>query len=220
MAKARRRLYATATAISVVAHAVVVTVLWLHAPRLSRPYEDAGPPEPIIPILILPRTPPPAPGSGEKPRPIRLHRRQLRPEAAPPAAIAPLVVPKAPSAAESAPERPGPAPHTLQPTPEAQLSAVLRHSVLGCANPSILSEDERAACEERLGRGAAQAPYLPPALDRAKQARLDEAAQARDRAVRLRDAPMPTGAAAPDAAAGASNRNKPLYTPTLPPLRP
>ncbi|MDB5447579.1 MAG: hypothetical protein JWQ97_2896 [Phenylobacterium sp.] len=220
MAKAKRRLYATATALSVAAHAVLLTALWLHSPRLVRPHEDAGPPEPIIPILMLPRTPAPAAGSGQKPQPIRLHRRQLHREL-PPATVAPLVAPKAEATPESTTERPTAQPRvTVQPAPATQLSDVLRHSALGCATPAILSREEREACEERLGRGAGEAPYLPPAIGRAKQAGLDAAGAAKDRNIRLKEAPMPTGVASPDSDAGASNRNKPLYTPTPPPLRP
>ena len=220
MAKAKRRLYATATALSLAVHAVVLTALWLHSPRLVRPHEDAGPPEPIIPILILPRTPPPAPGSGRKPEPIRLHRRQLHREL-PPSPVAPLVTPLVETPPATTTEKPSAQPRvTVQPAPAAELSDVLRHSALGCANPSILSRDERVACEERLGRGAGEAAYLPPAMDRAKQAGLEAAGAARDRNLRLREAPMPTGVVSPGSEAGASNRNKPLYTPSLPPLQP
>ena len=107
MRKARVELYAAATALSLGVHALLLTGLWLHAAKLVRPHEDAGPPEPIIPVLILPRTPPPAPGSTEKPRPIRLHRRQLHPEIAPPPEVPPLVAPRAPAQeAASAAARP------------------------------------------------------------------------------------------------------------------
>jgi hypothetical protein len=222
MRKARGGLYAAATALSLAVHAVVVTALWLHAPKLVRPHEDAGPPEPIIPILILPRTPPPAPGSGQKPQPIRLHRRQLHPELPPPPEVPALVAPEQPPSANGAAETKAPAePHiTVQPSPAGQLSAVLRSSPIGCANPAILTPEERDACLARLGRGAGEAPYLPPALDRGKQSALDAAAAARDRNVRLKEAAPTAAIPNPDAGAGASNRNRPLYTPTLPPLRP
>jgi hypothetical protein len=222
MRKAKGRAYATAAALSIAFHAVLVTALWLHAPKLVRPHEDAGPPEPIIPILIMPRTPPPAPGTGVKPKPIRLHRRQLHPELAPPPEVPPLVAPKSvPTPAPTPTPRAPAAPRiTVQPSPAGELATVLRGSAIGCANPAILSREEREACETRFGRGAGEAPYLPPALDRGKQATLERAGAARDRAVRAREAPMPAGVAAPGAEAGASNRNRPLYTPTPPPLRP
>jgi hypothetical protein len=220
--KAKARLRAAATALSVAAHGLVIAALWLHSPRLVRPHEEAGPPEPVIPILILPRTPPAAPGAAHAPEPIRLHRRRLHPELAPPPEVPPLVAPKAPPQAETpTATRAAAAPRiTVLPTPAGQLAAVLRASPLGCANPSILTREEREACLARLGRGAAGAPYLPPAMDRAKQAGFEAAGAARDRNIRLKEAPVPTGVAQPGADSGASNRNKPLYTPTPPPLRP
>jgi hypothetical protein len=215
--KAKTRLYAATVMLSVAAHVGVILAVWAHAPKLERPREEAGPPEPIIPVLILPRAPPAADGSTEKPQPIRLHRRRLHPHLAPPPEIPPLIVPQ--EATESPPKPRGPvAPRvTVLPTPAGQLSAVLRASPVGCANTSLLNRAEREACLSRLGRGAAAAPYLPPAMDRTKQERLEAAGAARERNIRLKEGPI---LAAPGVDSGASNRNKPLYTPTLPPLRP
>jgi hypothetical protein len=222
MRKARGRRYAAATALSLVAHAAVVYVLWLHAPKLVIPHEDAGPPEPIIPVLILPRTPPPRPGSHEPPRPIRLHRRQLHPEMGPPPEVPPLVAVKAPPppAAPPAGRSPVQPRITVQPSPRSQLSAVLRGSPIGCANPALLTREERDRCLARLGSGAAEAPYLPPGMSREKQTALDAAAARSDQAVRQGEAGIPTGVAQPGGDSGASNRNKPLYAPSPTPLRP
>lgn len=178
MATGRRRLGATAVVVSIAVHAVVLVLLARHAPTLFVPRELAGPPEPIIPVIIMPRAPPPVPGSGSKPEPIRLHRRQLRPQAEPPP-MAPLVLP---SKAEAAPPpRPGPAARraTVQPSPAARLGEVLRASSIGCANPSTLSPAERERCDERLGRGAKDAPVIPAPIDPAKRARYDAARAAR-----------------------------------------
>jgi hypothetical protein len=222
MRKARGGVKVAATALSLAVHAVVLTALWLHAPKLVRPHEDAGPPEPVIPVLILPRAPPPAPGSSQKPQPIRLHRRQLHPELGPPPEIAPLVAPKEePAAPAPAPPRaPTQRRITVMPSPQNELTNALRRSAIGCANPSLLSPEERDACLARLGRGAREAPYLPPAVDREKQEQLDAAGATADRTVRLKEAPMPAGVAAPGSDSGASDKNKPLYTPNLPPLHP
>jgi len=176
MPKARRRLYATAIGLSVAAHAVVLTVLAFHAPKLTRPYEQAGPPEPVIPVLIRPRTPPAPPGA-EKPPPIRLHRRQLRRGAVPQPPVEPFVAPPTLPAPKPKPRPSGPPRYTVQPSPGTQLSTTLRGSLVGCANPSLLSRSERERCQERLGRGAAQAPPLAPLGDPA----LDRAAAARER---------------------------------------
>lgn len=177
MRDGRRRQYAAATAvvISIAFHALVLTYLALQSPRLHPPHEEAGPPEPIIPVLIMPRTPPAAGGSQSRPEPIRLHRRRLRTEAAPPP-VPPLITPVEPAKPAPAP----PAAHkalprgaTVQPTPNAQLSTVLRSGAVGCANPELLSPAERARCEEQLGRGVATAPTLGLGLSAAKQEELD-----------------------------------------------
>ena len=220
MARAKRRRNATAMALSIAAHAVVLTALALHAPRLTIPREQAGPPEPIIPVLIMPRTPPAPPGSSRKPQPIRLHRRQLRHELPPPPNVAPLVAPKeAPAAPPPAPRAPAAARVTVQPSPGSQLSSALRGGGVGCANPGLLSPAERERCVERLGRGAGEAPYIPPAIGAAKQAGFDRAGQARLQARREKEAGVPLGVAGASGP-GASNQPRPLDIPVLPPLRP
>lgn len=203
-------------ALSIAAHAVVLTALALHAPTLIRPHEEAGPPEPVIPVLIMPRVPPAPPGSSEKPQPIRLHRRQLRPDIPAPD-MEPFVPPVSVPEPRPAPSRPAAQPRIgVQPSPAAQLSAVLRGSRIGCANPDLLSPAERERCLELLGRGAAQAPHLGPAAG----AEFERAAAARDANRRYRDGNVPPGLAGSPGDSGASNRNKPIEIPPLPPLRP
>lgn len=215
MPKARRRLYPIAIGLSVAAHAVVLTLLAFHAPKLMRPHEQAGPPEPVIPVLIMPRTPPAPPGA-EKPAPIRLHRRQLRP-GAPPPAVEPFVPPPSIPAPKAQPGRPPAAPRfTVQPSPGAQLSATLRGGVVGCANPSLLSKSERERCQEKLGRGAAEAPPLAPAGDPA----LDRAAAAQDASRRAREAAVPPGTTGAFGDSGASYRAPTSEPPPAPRLRP
>jgi hypothetical protein len=218
MARPKRRRNAIAMAVSIALHAVVLTALALHAPRLTIPHEEAGPPEPIIPILIMPRTPPAPPGAPQ-PSPIRLHRRHLPHEAAPPTE-APFVAPKE----IPTPREPPPASHapvqpriTVQPSPGNQLTTALRGGLVGCANPQLLTPAERDRCMERLGRGAAQAPYIAPPLPPAKQAAFDRAAQAK---ARSRQGGVPVGVASPSSDSGASYRAKPDAPPPLPALRP
>ena len=221
MRRAKRRRNATAMALSIAAHAVVLTALALHAPRLAIPREQGGPPEPIIPILIMPRTPPAAPGASQKPQPIRLHRRLLRHEPPPPPSVTPFVAPKEEATPPPAPARPAPAARlTVTPSPSNQFSTALRNGLVGCANPALLGPAERERCLERLGRGAGQAPYLPPAIGPAKQAAFDKAGQARLARRQEKEAGVPVGVASPSADSGASYRNRPLDTPALPPLRP
>jgi hypothetical protein len=216
MARAKRRLDAIAMALSIAAHAVVLTALALHAPRLVIPREQAGPPEPIIPILIMPRTPPAPPGATQKPEPIRLHRRQLR-HAPPEPTVEPFIAPKeAPTPPPQAARPPAQPRVTVQPSPNAQLSTVLRGSAVGCAHPELLSPAERDRCLEKFGRGARDAPYLP-AISPEKQAEFDRASQTRQR---RREGGVPTGVAAPSSDSGASYRNKPADSAPSPPMRP
>ena len=216
MARAKVRLDATAMALSIAAHAVVLTALALHAPKLAVPKEQAGPPEPIIPILIMPRTPPAAPGATQQPAPIRLHRRQLR-HAAPEPSVEPFIAPKETPTPPPQASRPQAQPRiTVQPSPRSQLSTALRGGAVGCANPELLSPAERERCTERLGRGAHEAPYLP-AISPEREAEFDHASQARER---RREGGVPPGVAAPSSDSGPGYRNKSEETPPPPPMRP
>jgi hypothetical protein len=205
-------------AVSIAGHAVVLTALALHAPRLAIPHEQAGPPEPIIPILIMPRTPPPPPGSLEKPQPIRLHRRQLRNEPLPPPETPAFIVPKEiPTPPPPTPRAPAQPRITVQPSPRTQLSTMLRSGLVGCANPGLLTAEERARCEERLGSGAHDLSEPLPSIAPDRQADFDRAAQAKQRA---REPGVPIGPASPESDSGPSYRNKPPSEPTIGPLRP
>ncbi|WP_374473167.1 hypothetical protein [Phenylobacterium sp.] len=193
MTGAQRRGRAVAIGLSVAAHAGLLALVAVHAPRLKGPPPPpAGPPVAIIPLLLSPRAAPDDGGHGGG-GPIRLHRRQVRSRDLPPH-VAPLVaaerpVPPAPFATPGeAAAAPGPA---LAAGPAPDLSGALR-SRLGCASPQALSRAERAACEERLGRGAAQAAYIPAPIDPAKRAYYEAVAQAK----------APDGAPTPQSAPG------------------
>lgn len=215
MPKAKRRLNAIAIGLSVAAHAVVLGVLAFHAPRLMAPQEQAGPPEPVIPVLIMPRTPPPPPGV-EKPPPIRLHRRQLRRGPLPPPPVEPFVTPPSLPTPRAPPRPSGPPRYTVQPSPGAQLSTTLRNSLVGCANPTLLSRGERERCQERLGREASEVPPLAPAGDPA----LAGAAAAREAARQAREAGVPPGTSGAFGDSGASYRAPTAEPPPPPRLRP
>lgn len=192
MQTARRRRIAAIT-LSVAAHVVVGTLVALHAPVLLAPNEDAGPPFPVIPVLIEPSAPP-RPGSS-KPEPIRLHRRLPRnvPVTVP---LEPLPVPEA---EEPEPGPPAPRPAERHPAPMPQgpsgdLRAALRSGPVGCANRDAvgLNQAEREGCNERLGAGLETVRPLDLGLPRAKEQAFDAAA-ARKRAYReYRDAPAVT----------------------------
>nr|MEA2798828.1 hypothetical protein [Phenylobacterium sp.] len=181
MQTVRRRRTSWAVAASIAAHLGVLIAVLSQRPTLRIPVEPGGPPEAIIPLLILPRTPPPAAGRGARPAPIQLHRRQRRslPEAPP---VAPLVTP---TARPAEPQAPAPASAAVraspQPAPPSDAVRATLRTTLGCTEARVagLTQDDRANCLERLGRGAREAAYLPPALSADKRALLDQAGAAK-----------------------------------------
>jgi hypothetical protein len=189
MRRAGRGRLPAAIALSAGFHVVLLIVLAIQAPVLpARPEESAGPPEPIIPVLLLPRLPP---SENRPPAPLRLHRRP-QPYAAPPP-IAPLPVPPI------QPSRPAPSgPVTVHPaplpeSPKTDLRATLRGSPIGCANPELLNPEERERCTEALGKGAKAAPVLGLGLSAEKQGDFDRAAQKKDACRAWREAPGGAG---------------------------
>src|SRR5689334_23140010 len=104
MQTAARRRTTWAVAASVLVHALVVTVVALQSPMLRIPPEPAAPPIAVIPVLLLPRTPPAA--GHQAPAPIRLHRRP-QPFLPPDVRPAPIA-PPAPAAVQAAPAPKGP----------------------------------------------------------------------------------------------------------------
>jgi len=171
----RSRRYGIVAA-SLAVHGVLATLLVLHAPRLRIPEMRSGPPEPIIPILILPRTPPPVAQPGAAPTQIRLHRRQTRfSEAALP--VAPLVAPTTPETAPRPAAPPGPKTLTIPPYEDA-LAANARNALRSrrnCDDPG-LSRVEREACQERLFGGGRDAPALGLGIESGKASDLARAA--------------------------------------------
>jgi hypothetical protein len=194
MRTAKLRRTTVIIAASVLLHAGVLTVLVLHAPTLRRPVPegDAGPPHPIIPILLAPRASPP--GSDGETEEIRLHRRQVRPRELP-AHVRPLItegVLEAPAPREAA--APAAAPGPPRPAePSVDIGRIIRSSNLGCTDISKLTREQREACDERLGAGARDAPFLGLGLTSDKARMLGEAAARKDAEVRYRRAPPTSG---------------------------
>jgi hypothetical protein len=188
MPRPRRRRDAVAIVASAGIHLLVLAVLAAQAPRLRIPLEPPGPPLAIIPVLLVPRLPPSA--SAARPQPLRLHRRLRRFETPPP--IAPLPVPAAPPASQSAQSGPVAVHPAPQPEgPKADVRAALRASPVGCANAEAvgLTRAEREACNEQLGKGAKTAAFPGLGLARDKQAAFDEAAQHNEACRAYRAAP-------------------------------
>jgi hypothetical protein len=184
MMTAKRRRTTWAVAASAIAHLAAVIVVLFQRPTLPLPEQERGPPEAIIPILIMPRTPPPAAGRLAQPSPIRLHRRPQRfvPPEVPTAPIAPPTPPAPPAAA------PGPhAPPALHPAPEPEgpkgdVRTALRQGAPGCANPDAvgLTKAERDLCNEKFGKGAKDAVFAGLGLPADKAAAFDRATEHRD----------------------------------------
>lgn len=198
MQTARRRQKVWAIAVSVVAHLAVGIVVLLQRPMLVAPELEHGPPEPIIPILIVPKTPPAAPGAKQaQAMPIRLHRRPqpLIPPDLPTAPIAPPA-PKAPAAAAA----PAPGPVALHPAPlpegpKGDVRTALRHSYVGCANADAvaLTRAERDLCDERFGKGAKDAQFVGLGLKPDKQRLLDAAGARKEDDYRYKYGTVPPG---------------------------
>jgi hypothetical protein len=203
MPTAKRGREMAAIVVSAAAHVVVLAVLALHAPTLFIPAEPSGPPEPIIPVLLIPRLPPPVPAAGRAPGQIRLHQRQLH--AAPPdLPVKPLPAPE-PKPAPPAP--PGPVtvrPSPLPEGPKEQLRTALRRGPIGCANPQAfqLSREERLACDEQLASGAAAAAFPGLGLAAGKQGALDKAGARKEADRRWREAPPAASLNDPKGASG------------------
>jgi len=191
MQRAERRRTTWAVLASVLAHLVVVTVVVLQKPMLRIPPDVGAPPPAIIPVLLLPKTPPAA-GQKAAPQPIRLHRRPqpfLPPEIAP----APIAPPQ-PPAPEARPAPKGPVttfhPAPLPQGPKGDVRTALRQSPVGCANADAvgLNKAERDLCNEALGKGVrTAAPYaIGTELSAEKRRLLDAQAALRDDEIRYK----------------------------------
>ena len=200
-------------AASLAVHAAVLTVVALQAPRLNVPKLASGPPEAVIPVLIMPRTPPPSAAPGARPQPIRLHRRPQS-FASAETDVKPLVAPVV-EAKGPAPTAPGPK-AVVAPPAEDALSVNARQALrgkLGCANASLLglTRAEREACEDRLATGARQADYLGTGIDAAKAKGLAAAAQRKERDyIYMRTTPGGAAGAGPAAKGNAVGRENNL----------
>jgi hypothetical protein len=189
----------------VAAHALVLTLAALRSPELRAPPQALVEPETVIPVLILPRTPPSAGGAAAAPAPLRLHRtpRRAREDDLPLAPVpAPAAEPSPAPTAQEAPRRGAFQPAPLPGGPSSQVRTVLRRSDVGCANATQagLNRRERDDCDERLGKGAKDAPFIHPglAMTRAKRAELDAAAAQKTARVAARERPASPPVGLPD----------------------
>lgn len=168
-------------AASVAVHAIVLGLIALHMPKLrAPPAEPSGPPEAIIPILIMPRALPPAAEAGAAPAPLRLHRRRTR-YSDEPLPVAPLVAPTAAAAPTKPVDAAGPRP-LLLPRYEDTLADNARRALRGrlnCDSPG-LTRAEREACMDRFAAGARDAPPLGLGIEAGKESDLARAARRKE----------------------------------------
>jgi hypothetical protein len=215
MASGRRGRSIGAIAVSAAVHALILAAVALHTPMLREPEEPTGPPEAIIPVVIMPRTP--AQASSRAPTIIRLHRRPQR-FAAPP--IAPLPVPPAPTSRGA---RPGPVivvhPAPMPEGPQGDVRRALRGGPPGCANADAvgLNREEREHCFEVFGKGAKTAPMLGLGIDPAKQGDFARAAAKKEADRRYRETTPTPG---PPSDFGQPNHAPVAPLPDLPRLKP
>jgi hypothetical protein len=194
MRRAEQRRRSWAIGVSLGVHVVLLGVLVMQHWTLNPlPEPPAGPPEPIIPVLLVPHAPMGAKNGTLTFGELKLHRRELRPGVRPlPAAARPLfVAPEQQTQASGA----TPAAGALSPAPSAAPSAggggaglpgpvgpdvraALRRG-LGCANPSMLTREERRACDDQLAVASRGAPVLNEGRDPRIQAYFDAVAKAK-----------------------------------------
>lgn len=212
MLTARRRRTTWAVAASVLAHLAIAVVVLLQHPTLPVPTQQSGPPQAIIPILIMPRTPPPVGGKLAQPAPIRLHRRPQR-FIPPDAPVAPIA-PQEPTPAPAAPPAPR-APVAVHPAPQPEgpkgdVRQALRQGAPGCANAAAvgLNRAERELCDEKFGKVAKQSTFSGLGLSADKQRAFDAAAARKEADRRYRDAPIQ-----PNSPSNADQGWKPLGLP-------
>lgn len=208
MPAARRSRRYGIVAASVAVHAALLAAVAVQAPRLRVPPEESGPPEAVIPVLILPRAPPPNAAPGAKPSPIRLHRR-AQPFADEPPPIAPLIAPTE-TKTEEARQAPAPGPRALTiPAQEDAFAANARNALrsrLNC-DDARLTRAEREGCLDRLGAAGRGAPVLGLGVDRDKASELEAAARRKEQDYGYkRSTPVGSGAAGTGRNAGAIER--------------
>lgn len=186
----RRRGYAIG--VSALAHFLILALAFTQRPTLPiPPYAEAPSPD-VINIELVPRRSPSA-----TPAPLRVRRAAQ----ALPGAPAPLPLPSAPSRIPPSPQAtaPGPGPGQLAPA-GPDLRAALRHGLAGCANLASLgiARARLDDCDQRLGRGAANAPFLPAPIPTRIRAYYDQVAAARAPDPQpIRDISKGTGGAGP-----------------------
>lgn len=201
----RDRVWKTAIlAASAAGHVLVFALIGLNAPQMRERLIADEDPVMVVDLFRPPPSPrarsPQAPASATpQASPVRPRAVALpTPAAVLPLPLAPVPAPLAPSPAPKAGAGSGGAvggPGAGQ--PGGDLRGALRGSTVGCANRRAVGLNRREVdgCDETLGGGAKDAPWIGSPMDARKRAGFDAraAAKARDRA--WREAPVPQGIA-------------------------
>ena len=197
----QRRAVIGVLAVSGLAHIVVLGLLALVRPELRQ----MAPP-PVFDVQVVPRMlPSSVAGEPVAVRELRVRRprdarsaRDVPPLVVPERSIAPTGAPLSAPAAATGP---------------ADVRDALRRGLVGCANPDLLSPDERDACLERLGAGAKDAPFIEPPMSPDKRRAFDAAAAKKEAYRRYREGSVPPGVTPQPKPSEAPNPFPDVWTP-------
>ncbi len=199
-----RALKAVLLAGSAAGHALVFALIGLNVPQVRERVVDEAEQAMIIDLFRPP--PPPRAQRPDAPAAPTPQVSAVRPR---------TVVAPAPSAVLPLPMAPVPAPAAPSPAPKAgggsggavggpgagppsgDLRGALRGSTVGCANRAAvgLNRREVEGCDEALGAGAKDAPFIEAPMDGAKRAGFDARAARLRRDREWRERPVPSGLA-------------------------
>lgn len=187
------------------AHLGVLGLLALVQPELRQ----MAPP-PVFDVEILPRLlPSPARPTDEaaptRPLQVRPPRNARSAQDVPPLVIPERSIAPPGKAAPAGPATPAPVPSDVR--------DALRRGPVGCANPDLLSKEERDACLERLGAGAKDAPFIEPPMSRDKRRAFDAAAAKKEAYRRYREGNVPPGVTPQPKPSEAPNPFPDVWTP-------
>ncbi|MDP1631453.1 MAG: hypothetical protein Q8L66_08545 [Caulobacter sp.] len=182
-------------AASLAAHGLVLALLGLVTPTLTE--RALSPPSAFDVEIWTPPTPSRRPAD-----PVSIRRRPAEPSIPPPGIQPRPRASTVPAADDAAPT--GMAPVFAFPGQRDGLRRALRGSTVGCANRDAvgLTRREREACDEVLGKGAADAKFIEPPMDPAKRAAFAAAARRKALTRERKEDPTPPGIDPTDNAGG------------------
>lgn len=197
-----RALKASVLAGSAAGHALMFALIGLSVPQVRERVVEQADQAMIIDLF----RPPPSPRArrADAPAAPEPQASAVRPRAV--TAPAPSAVPPLPMAPVPTPVTPAPAVKTGAGSggtvagpgtslPGGDLRGALRGSTVGCANRRAVGLNQREVdrCEERLGAGATDAPWIAAPMDAAKRSAFDAEARRKEIIRQRKAAPPPVG---------------------------